>query len=77
MSLLRGVDSSLVFINRWSNPVKERANLGAELCSEFELSRTVDGFITALPRWEQLYKGQAQAIENIPMSASWTCSHTE
>lgn len=60
MSLLRGVDSSLVFINRWSNPVKERANLGAELCSEFELSRTIDGFITALPRWNNYTKGRSR-----------------
>ena len=77
MSVLRGVESWFVFINRWSNPVKERPNLGAELCNKHELSRTVNGFITALPRWEQLYKGQAQAIENIPLSASRACSCSE
>lgn len=77
MSVLRGMDSRFVFVNRWGNPVKERPNLAAELCSKSELSRTVDGFITTLPRWEQLYKGQAQAIENIPMGVSRACSHAE
>lgn len=77
MSVLRGVDSWFMFINRWSKPVKERPNLGAVLCGESELSRTVDGFITALPKWEQLHKGQAQAIETIPVSVSRACSHTE
>lgn len=49
MSALRGVDSWFVFISRWSNPVKD---LGAELGSKCELSRTVDGSVAALPRWE-------------------------
>lgn len=66
MSAWRGMDIWFVFISRWSNPVKD---LKAELCSKCKLSRTVDGFITTLPRWEQLYKGQAQAIRNIPMNA--------
>jgi len=66
-----------MFVNRWSGPVKERPNLGVELCSKSELSGTVDGFITTLPRWVQLCKGQAQAIENITMGASRACSLTE
>lgn len=68
MSVSRGVDIWFVFINRWSYPVKERPNLGAELCSKPGLSRTVDGFTTALPRWEQLCKGQVQAMETMPVS---------
>lgn len=70
MSVLREVNTWFVFISKPSNPVKERPNLGAELCSKSELSRTVDGFIVVLPRWEQLYRQQAQAIESVPMSAS-------
>lgn len=77
MSVLRGVDSWFMLINRWVKPVKERPNLGGELCSKSELSRTVDGFITALPKWQQSDRGQAQATENIPMRASRACSHTE
>lgn len=61
MSVLRGVGSWFMLTKRWSNTVK--GNLGAELLSKSELSRIVKGFMPALPRCEQLHKGQAQALK--------------